>query len=189
MTEAVAETKSSTTPYRRVVGHGVNMDVADVMENVALYQDLKVDPNAFVDKTTGKPLPIKWAISPDNKAAPAGISTPHGLHIAFIESKAGASPVIHSHEYREIFMPVKGRYRIYFNRNSENYVELGPQDTFSVPPHLWRRVEQQGKKGTKGMMMVIYDNVIDPNNGIFVPPEVVEADKARGVDPYANIKS
>jgi hypothetical protein len=33
-------------------------------------------------------------------------------------------------------------------------------------------------------MMVIYDNVVDPNLGIFVPPEVVEADKARGIDPY-----
>lgn len=185
MTESVVEIKSSTTPYRRVVGHGVNMDVDDVMKNVALYQDLKVDPNAFIDKTTGERLPIKWVISPDNKAAPAGISTSHGLHIAFIESSAGSSPVIHSHEYREIFMPIKGRYRIYFNRNSENHVELGPQDTFSVPPHLWRRVEQIGEKGTKGMMMVIYDNVVDPNKGIFVPPEVLEADKARGVDPYA----
>jgi hypothetical protein len=25
---------------------------------------------------------------------------------------------------------------------------------------------------------------VDPNMGIFVPPEVVEADKARGIDPY-----
>jgi mannose-6-phosphate isomerase-like protein (cupin superfamily) len=185
MSESIAETKSTTTLYRRVVGHGIDMNVDEVNENVALYQDLKVDPNAFVDKTTGERLPIKWVISPGNKAAPAGISTPHGLHIAFIESSAGSSPVIHSHEYREIFMPIKGRYRIYFNRNSENYVELGPQDTFSVPPHLWRRVEQVGEKGAKGMMMVIYDNVVDPNKGIFVPPEVVEADQARGLDPYA----
>ena len=81
-------------------------------------------------------------------------------------------------------MPLKGCYRIYFNRNSENFVELNPLDTFSVPPDLWRRVEQQGEKGTQGLMMVIYDNVVDPNKGIFVPPEVVEADKARGIDPY-----
>jgi quercetin dioxygenase-like cupin family protein len=184
MTSEVGEATSSTTLYQRVVGHGVNMNPDDVMENVAFYKDLRVDPNAFVDKTTGKRLPIKWLISPDNKAAPAGISTPHSMHIAFIESEAGASPVIHSHSYREIFMPLKGCYRIYFNRNSENFVELNPLDTFSVPPDLWRRVEQQGEKGTKGLMMVIYDDVVDPNMGIFVPPEVVEADKARGIDPY-----
>lgn len=175
-----------TTHYTRVAGPGVNMPTAEVMRNVALYRDLQVDPNAFVDKDDPtKRLPIKYVISTDNKAAPAGISTPHSFHIAFIESKAGNSPVIHAHEYREIFMPLKGRYRIYYNRDPEEFVELGPYDTFSVPPLLWRRVEQQGERGEPGMVMVIYDNVADPNQGIFVPQEVIDADRATGIDPYA----
>jgi len=32
---------------------------------------------------------------------------------------------------------------------------------------------------------VMYDDVDDPNTGIFVPQEVIDADRARGHDPYA----
>jgi uncharacterized RmlC-like cupin family protein len=179
-------TASQPTHYTRVAGPGIDMPPAEVLKNVALYKDLQPDPNAFVDKSDPtKRLPIKYVISADNKAAPAGIATKHSFHMSFIESKAGNSPAIHAHEYREIFMPIKGRYRIYYNRNSEHYVELGPMDTFSVPPMLWRRVEQMGEPGEPGMIMVIYDDVVDPNKGIFVPQELIDADKAHGVDPYA----
>lgn len=177
-----------TTHYSRVAGEGINMTTEEVMKNVAFYRDLVVDPNAFVDKSDPtKRLPIKYVISSDNRAAPAGISTKHSFHLCFIESKAGNSPVIHQHEYREIFMPLKGTYRIFFNKDPEEFVELKPYDTFSVPPRLWRRVEQQGEPGTQGMIMVIFDNVEDPNKGIFVPQEVVDADRASGFDPYAKV--
>ena len=175
-----------TTHYTRVAGEGIEMPVDEVMKNVAFYRDLKVDPNAFIDKSDPtKRLPIKYVISTDNRAAPAGIASPHSFHLCFIESKAGNSPVIHAHEYREIFMPLKGTYRIYFNKDPEQFVELGPYDSFSVPPRLWRRVEQQGEPGTEGMIIVMYDDVEDPNKGIFVPQEVIDADHARGHDPYA----
>lgn len=184
----MSNSESGTTVYRRVAGPGINMPVEEVMKNVAMYSDLINDPNAFVDKSNpSKRLPIKWVISTDNKAAPAGIASPHSFHMSFIESKAGNSPVIHAHEYREIFMPIRGRYRIYFNKDSEHHVELGPFDTFSVPPMLWRRVEQQGELGESGMIMVIYDNVDDPNTGIFVPQEIIDADKAACRDPYARV--
>lgn len=189
MSQETATPQPGTTQYRRVAGPGINMPVEDVMKNVALYADLRVDPNAFVNKDTGERLPIKWVISTDHKAAPAGIATAHSFHMSFIESAAGDSPVIHAHAYREIFMPIKGRYRIYFNRNSENFVELGPCDTFSVPPMLWRRVEQVGEKGSRGMILVMYDNVEDPNRGLFVPQEIIDADNARGIDPYAQAPS
>ncbi|NBS45808.1 MAG: hypothetical protein EBS99_02015 [Betaproteobacteria bacterium] len=179
-------TPQGTTLYKRVAGEGINMPTDEVMKNVAFYRDLQADPNAFVDKSNpGKRLPIKYVISTDHKAAPAGIATPHSFHMCFIESRAGNSPVIHAHTYREIFMPIKGVYRIYFNKDPEEFVELGPFDTFSVPPMLWRRVEQQGEPGTQGMIMVMYDNVEDPNTGIFVPQEVIDADIASGIDPYA----
>ena len=39
------------------------------------------------------------------------------------------------------------------------------------------------------MIMVMYDDVEDPNTGIFVPQEVIDADRARGHDPYAKASS
>ena len=177
-----AAPKPTTTIYERKLGPGVNMDPAEVLRNVAYYKDLGADPNAFRDKGNNKPLPIKYVISTDSKAGPAGIETPHRFHMCFIESKVGNSPVIHAHEYREVFMPIRGRYAIYFNENSDERVELGPLDCFSVPPYLWRRVEQipDGDNTMNGMIMVIYDDVEDPNTGIFVPQSVLDADKAAG---------
>lgn len=175
-----------TTRYTRVAGPGVDMPVAEVMKNVARYGDLQCDPNAFVDKSDpAKRLAIRWPISPGHRAAPAGIAAPHGFHMSFVETRAGNSPVVHAHAFREIFMPVRGTYRIYFNKDCVEYVDLGPLDVFSVPALLWRRVEQLGAPGEPGLLMVLYDNVDDPNRGTFVPQEVMDADRARGIDPYA----
>lgn len=181
-----AAASTGTTHYTRVAGPGVDMPADEVMKNVARYADLQCDPNAFVDRSDPtKRLPIKWPISPGHRAAPAGIAEPHSFHLSFLETRAGGSPVVHTHAYREVFMPIRGNYRVYFNKDCAHWVELGPLDTFSVPPMLWRRVEQLGAPGEEGLLMVIYDNVEDPNSGIFVPQEVIDADRARGHDPYA----
>lgn len=177
---------SGPTRYTRVAGPGVDMPMHEVLANVARFDALQCDPNAFVDKSNpGERLAIRWPISPGNRAAPAGIATPHSFHMSFVETRTGQSPVVHTHTYREVFMPIRGTYRIYVNKDSSDFVELGPLDTFSAPPLLWRRVEQVGQSGETGLLMVIYDNVDDPNTGIFVPQEVIDADRARGVDPYA----
>lgn len=181
-TQAIA----APTRYKRVAGAGVDMSLEEVAANVARFADLQCDPDAFVDRSDpSRRLAIRWPISPGNRAAPAGIATPHSFHMSLVETRAGNSPVVHTHNYREVFMPLRGTYRIYINRDSAEFVELGPLDTFSVPPLLWRRVEQQGAPGDTGLLMVIYDGVEDPNAGIFVPQEVIDADRARGQDPYA----
>ena len=162
------------------------MPADEVMKNVARFADLPCDPNAFVDRSDPtRRLAIRWPISPAHRAAPAGIAEPHRFHMSFVETRAGNSPVVHAHDYREVFMPIRGTYRIYYNKECADYVELGPLDTFSVPAMLWRRVEQQGAPGESGLLMVIYDNTDDPNSSIFVPQEVSDADRARGLDPYA----
>lgn len=184
--DQIADPVASPTPYRRVAGPGVDMPVDQVLRNVARFHDLPCDPNAFVDRSDpARRLAIRWPISPGHRAAPAGIAAPHGFHMSFVETRAGQSPVVHAHDYREVFVPIRGRYRIYYNRACEEFVELGPLDTFSVPAMLWRRVEQQGEPGETGLLMVLYDNVEDPNRSLFVPQEVIDADRARGHDPYA----
>lgn len=177
---------AGTTPYRRVAGPGIDMPVQEVMKNVARFADLPCDPNAFVDRSDPtRRLAIRWPISPAHRAAPAGIAEPHRFHMSFVETRAGNSPVVHAHDYREVFVPIRGTYRIYFNKDCTEYVELGPLDTFSVPAMLWRRVEQQGAPGESGLLMVLYDDTDDPNRSIFVPQEVIDADRERGLDPYA----
>lgn len=186
MTPPATPGSPGPTRYTRVAGPGRDMPAHEVMRNVARYAELQCDPNAFVDKANpGRRLAIRWPISPGHRAAPAGIAAPHAFHMSFVETRAGDSPVVHAHDYREVFMPIRGSYRIYFNKDCAQFVELGPLDTFSAPPLLWRRVEQQGEPGETGLLMVIYNDVADPNSSIFVPQEVIDADRARGHDPYA----
>ena len=186
MQASTSETIERPTAYQRVAGPGIDLPLEEVMANVARFADLPCDPNAFVDQANpGRRLKIRWPISAGHRAGPAGIAAPHSFHMSFVETRVGNSPAVHTHEYREIFMPVRGNYRIFINRDSGQFVDLGPLDTFSVPPMLWRRLEQLGDPGETGLLMVLYDNVDDPNTGIFVPQEVIDADRARGIDPYA----
>ena len=82
--------------------------------------------------------------------------------------------------YPEIFICVKGRYEIWWGNEGENVVELGPLDTFAVPSGLMRTVKNV--TDGDGQILVIYDNVDDPNAGIVVPQSVIDADKAAGRD-------
>ena len=70
------------------------------------------------------------------------------------------------------------QYTIHWGNEGENRVVLDPYDTFSVPPHLMRSVENTGTE--VGMVMVIYGDHPDPNAGIVVPQSVIDADEAAG---------
>jgi mannose-6-phosphate isomerase-like protein (cupin superfamily) len=168
--------KTSKTEYKRQAGVGIEMSEADVVGHVAKFADLTSDPDAFRDANNPNlRLNIMWAISPNNMAGPAAISTPHSLHMSYIESEPGHHPVLHYHEYQEIFVCLKGEYTIHWGNNGEHAVVLNSYDVFSVPPKLMRSVENTGKE--RGLVMVLYGDVEDPNAEIFVPQEVIDNDR------------
>jgi quercetin dioxygenase-like cupin family protein len=173
--------KIEKTAYKRQAGVGREMTPEQVSAYIAKFRDLTTDPEAFRDANNPeRRLNIKWAISPGNTGGPAAISTPHSFHMTYIESEPGLQPVLHFHEYPEIFICMRGEYTICWGNEGEHKVVLEPFDTFSVPTGLMRSVENTGSE--TGLVMVIYGDVEDPNAGIFVPQEVIDADKAAGRD-------
>lgn len=169
------------TTYKRQAGVGREMTPEEVAHYVAKFADLTPDPDAFRDANDpNKRLKIMWAISPGNTGGPAAISTPHSFHMTYIESAPGHHPVLHYHDYPEIFVCMRGQYTIHWGNKGEHKVVLDPYDAFSVPPGLMRSVENTGTE--TGLVMVLYGDVEDPNAGIYVPQEVIDADKAAGRD-------
>ena len=165
--------------YARQAGIGREMRPAEVDAYVARFDALIPDPNAFRDaKDPNRRLKIMWAISPGNAGGPAAITAPHSLHMCYIESEPGHHPVLHYHDYAEIFVCMRGQYTIHWGNKGEHKVVLNPHDTFSVPPGLMRSVENTGSE--TGLVMVLFGDVADPNAGIFVPQEVIDADRAAG---------
>jgi quercetin dioxygenase-like cupin family protein len=169
------------TAYKRQAGVGREMTEQEVEAWVARFDELTPDPNAFRDaKDPNRRLKIMWAISPGNMGGPARIATPHSLHMCYIESEPGHHPVLHYHDYAEIFVCMRGQYTINWGNEGEHKVVLNPHDTFSVPPGLMRSVENTGTE--TGLVMVLFGDVEDPNAGIYVPQSVIDADRAAGRD-------
>jgi len=181
MNTEVAPGQAAKTAYRRRAGSGIEMTEAEIAGWVARFADLGADPDAFRDANDpSRRLKIMWAISPDNGGGPAAISKPHPFHMSYIESEPGHHPVLHYHEYAEVFICLRGQYTIHWGNEGEHKVVLGPYDVFSVPPKLMRSVENTGKE--RGLVMVLYGDVADPNAGIRVPQSVIDADRAAGRD-------
>jgi quercetin dioxygenase-like cupin family protein len=173
--------KTKKTAYKRRAGIGREMTPDEVGAYVAKFDALMPDPNAFRDASDpNRRLKIMWAISPGNAGGPAAITAPHSFHMTYIESEPGHHPVLHYHDYPEIFVCLRGQYTIHWGNKGEHGVVLNPYDVFSVPPGLMRSVENTGTE--TGLVMVLYGDVADPNAGIFVPQEVIDADTAAGRD-------
>jgi quercetin dioxygenase-like cupin family protein len=178
---STTEKPAGKTAYKRQAGVGRKMTPAEVDAYVARFDDLTPDPDAFRDADdTSRRLKIMWAISPGNAGGPAGISAPHSFHMCYIESEPGHHPVLHYHDYPEIFVCMRGQYTIHWGDKGEHPVVLNPHDTFSVPPGLMRSVENTGSE--TGLVMVLFGDVEDPNAGIYVPQEVIDADRKAGRD-------
>lgn len=176
-----AATKPVRTPYRRRPGEAIDMSRAEIGAWTAPFADLQPDPDAFRDADDPeRRLGIRWVISPDSMAGPAAIETPHSFHLCYIRSEPGHHPVLHAHEYTETFICMEGEYTIHWGEDGGEKVVLGPYDTFSVPPRVWRSVENTGSE--TGQIMVIYGDHPDPNAGIYVPQSVIDADRTAGRD-------
>ena len=181
MSTEVASGRTEKAAYKRRAGVGIEMSEAEIAGWVARFADLGADPDAFRDANDpSKRLKIMWAISPDNRGGPAAISKPHPFHMSYIESEPGHHPVLHFHEYAEIFICLRGQYTIHWGNEGEHKVALDPDDVLSVPPRLMRSVENTGSE--RGLVMVLYGDTANPNAGIRVPQSLIDADQAAGRD-------
>ncbi|HZA33177.1 MAG TPA: hypothetical protein VE462_16860 [Propionibacteriaceae bacterium] len=86
-------------------------------------------------------LVIGYGMSEDRRAMPA-LHEPHHFNLSWLRARVGDGMLTHRHDQTQVLVGKAGRWRVTLNRgDDQRTVELGPQDTLSVPPGSWRSFE------------------------------------------------
>ena len=146
----------------------------------ARYASLSWDSKAYGDVATeGRRRKIIRMIS---RAPDAPVQTPHNFQIGTIDSSRGNSPVLHAHDYPEIFIPIRSSYRVDYGTDGEKSAVLGMYDAFSLPLFVPRRFEATEVAPRESQMLSIFDTTLqDARKGIFVSPAIAALNTTVGV--------
>lgn len=112
-------------------------------ERVARFADLKPSPQGFVDTR----LPeherdtynvIGMGVTEDSDLTP-GIADAQDFNVTYIGAHPDKGAALHAHPTVEVFIPLSGRWAIYWNEgDAQEEVILEPRDCISVPPGVMR---------------------------------------------------
>ena len=69
---------------------------------------------------------------------PAAPLAAEGFHLNLVRCDPGKSAPLHSHLTQEVFVPLTGRWEIFWGPSGERHVVLEPWDTIALPPGLSR---------------------------------------------------
>ena len=102
-------------------------------------------------------------VTPINSLAP--IKGAAGITITNAECPPGTGPTLHAHRRTfETFTVLKGRFRVYWNDDGSEEIELGLYDTISVPPGVCRGFTNIS--GEDGILQVIISGGVHDMNDI-----------------------
>jgi mannose-6-phosphate isomerase-like protein (cupin superfamily) len=112
---------------------------ADVHGEQALFVDTAIPGHArtiwsIIGRNVGENTAVRPAIPADS------------FHLAVIESEPGNGSALHTHTTVEVFMPLDGRWRIFYGDEGEREVVLERWDCASVPPGVWRGFRNVGEE-------------------------------------------
>lgn len=135
----------------------IDYSVADMENHVARFKDQKSSDHAFLDtRIPGYEREIFSIIGngvqedPDMRPP----IEPQDFHLAFIRAEPGKGASLHSHLTQEVFVPMSGRWAIFWGPQGEKEVILEPYDVISVPLHIMRGFRNVGDE-TALMLAVV----------------------------------
>ena len=68
------------------------------------------------------------------------------FHLAMIRAEPGKGAALHSHLTQEVFVPLSGRWSIFWGPEGDKEVFIEPYDVVSVPIHVMRGFDLQPKR-------------------------------------------
>lgn len=119
----------------------IDYSVEDMEQHVARFGDLKSSHEAFLDtRIPGHEREIFSIIGNGVQEDPNMNPpiAPQEFHLAMIRAEPGKGAALHSHLTQEVFVPLSGRWSIFWGPAGEREVILEPWDTISVPLHVMR---------------------------------------------------
>lgn len=157
-------------------------------ERVARYKELKSSAKAFIDAL----IPgyerdlyniIGRGVVEDKELKPP-ITDNRDFNVGLIKAEAGKGASLHIHETNEVFIPLSGKWAIYWqNRDGKRHeVILEQYDTVSVPIGLSRGFRNAGDE--TALMLAIVGGT-DPGR-VHWPDETVEEARRYGIDRDEN---
>ena len=120
----------------------------EMLSRTAKFDDLAPSPVAFVDtKLPGHERDIYNVIgagvTEDANLKPA-ITAVEGFNVTYSAAEPGKGAALHSHPTVEVFIPMSGKWSVYWGDDGENEVILGPWDVVSVPVGVMRGFKNVG---------------------------------------------
>jgi mannose-6-phosphate isomerase-like protein (cupin superfamily) len=171
----------------------VSISQADMERCVARFGSLKGSDLAFLDQRMPgyqrELINILGMNVTENVADPRlapKIGTAHGFSVAMARADPGNGACLHWHETEEFFMPLVGRWSIYWlDGDVQREVILDPFDSVNVPTHIYRGFRNVGT--IPGTLFAVVGGP-DPGKPHW-HPSVIEAARATGlsVDDAGNL--
>jgi mannose-6-phosphate isomerase-like protein (cupin superfamily) len=95
---------------------------------------------------------IGRGVTEDASLRPA-ITDARDFNLTFVHAEPGKGAALHAHPTVEVFMPLSGRWAIYWGDRGEQEIFLDQWDVISVPPGVMRGFRNAGESA--GYLMAI----------------------------------
>ena len=120
-----------------------------MQERTARFGALRPSRQAFVDTRIPEHVRdiynvIGQGVTEDPELKPA-ITAVEGFNITYIGAESGKGAALHSHSTVEVFIPLTGRWSVYWGDEGENEVILDTFDCVSVPVGVMRGFRNVGE--------------------------------------------
>ena len=135
----------------------VDYSVDEMERHVARFDQLKSSSQAFLDtRIPGYEREIFSIIGNGVQEDPNMNPPidPQEFHLAMIRAEPGKGAALHSHLTQEVFVPLSGRWAIFWGPDGDKEVILKPHDVISVPIHIMRGFRNVGDE-TAMMLAVV----------------------------------
>ncbi len=118
----------------------VTMD--EMLARTARFEGLRPSKQAFLDtRIPGHERDIfnviGRGVTEDASHTPA-ITAAEGFNVTYVGADPGNGAALHSHPTVEVFIPMSGRWAVFWGDDGENEIELDQWDVVSVPVGVMR---------------------------------------------------
>ena len=116
---------------------------------VARFDELQGNEGLFIDTVIPGYAREIWSIIGPNVGEDRGEQPailPEDFHLAILRATPGNGSALHTHTTVEVFVPLTGRWQIFYGEDEEHEVVLGPWDVASVPAGVWRGFRNAGEE-------------------------------------------
>jgi mannose-6-phosphate isomerase-like protein (cupin superfamily) len=153
----------------------------EMRERIARFAEQTPDRNLLITQSIpGLQRDIYPIIGPgvsENAGTRPAIVDSTGFNVAYVGAAPGNASGLHSHEEVEVFIPISGRWSVFWNEeDAREEVILGPMDCISVPGGVMRAFRNVGDE--YGYLLVIIGST--ENAAVSRPRAIIDAAAAAG---------